>query len=218
MKFGYARVSTPAQNLAMQTDALEVFGVDDKNIHTDVASGAKEDRKGLETMLMKLREGDTVIVWKSCRLARNVKHMLSMMEFFESNNIEFKSLQEPFLDTKSPHGRFIFNVFTSLNQMDREINRERVISGLASARKRGKVGGRPKGLSKKLLKIAPAVVSMWKDDSKSIRMIKDAFGIAQGSVYKCLVHEGIDIKKSEHKNKGNKNAQRKIKIKRKLKQ
>lgn len=138
MKFGYARVSTPAQNLAMQIDALEMFGVEMKNIHTDVASGAKEDRKGLELMLEKLRDGDTVVVWKSCRLARNVKHMLSMMEFFESNNIEFKSLQEPFLDTKSPHGRFIFNVFTSLNQMDREINRERVMSGLASARKRGK--------------------------------------------------------------------------------
>ncbi len=213
MKFGYARVSTQAQNLAMQTDALEAFGVDEKNIHTDIASGAKEDRKGLETMLMKLREGDTVIVWKSCRLARNVKHMLSMMEFFESNNIEFKSLQEPFLDTKSPHGRFIFNVFTSLNQMDREINRERVISGLVSARKRGKVGGRPKGLSNKLLKIAPAVASMWLDDTKSIRMIREAFGIAQGSVYKCLEHEGIDIKKSEHKNKGNKNAQRKVKLK-----
>lgn len=214
MKFGYARVSTPSQNLQMQIDALEAFGVEYDNIHTDVASGAKEDRKGLEMLLMKLREGDTVIVWKSCRMARNVKHMLSMMEFFESNNIEFKSLQEPFLDTKSPHGRFIFNVFTSLNQMDREINRERVITGLESARKRGKVGGRPKGLSDRLKKMAPAVASMWKDDSKSIRMIKDSFNISQGSVYRCLEHEGIDVKKSEHKNKGNKNAQRKIKIKR----
>ena len=213
MKFGYARVSTRSQNLQMQIDALEAFGVDSKNIHTDVASGAREDRKGLETMLMKLREDDTVIVWKSCRLARNVKHMLSMMELFESNNIEFKSLQEPFLDTKSPHGKFIFNVFTSLNQMDREINRERVMAGLASARKRNKIGGRPKGLSEKLKKIAPAVASMWLDDSKSIRMICGAFEIAQGSVYKCLEHEGIDVKNSEHKNKGNKNAKRKVKIK-----
>lgn len=212
MIFGYVRVSTAAQNLQMQIDALEAFGIEERNIHSDVASGAKEDRKGLETLLMKLREGDTVVVWKSCRLARNVKHMLSMMEFFESNNIEFKSLQEPFLDTKSPHGRFIFNVFTSLNQMDREINRERVMSGLVSARKRGKVGGRPKGISDRLKKVAPGVASMWLDDSKSIRMIQQAFGIAQGSVYKCLEYEGIDVKKSEHKNKGNKNAQRKIKI------
>ncbi|CAL2101217.1 Resolvase/invertase-type recombinase catalytic domain-containing protein [Tenacibaculum sp. 190130A14a] len=216
MKFGYARVSTPSQNLEMQIDALEVFGVNSKNIHTDIASGAKEDRKGLEEMLMKLREGDTVIVWKSCRLARNVKHMLSMMEIFESNKIEFKSIQEPFLDTKSPHGKFIFNVFTSLNQMDREINRERVMSGLASARKRGIKGGRPKGISQKLKDVAPGVVSMWKDDNKSIKTIQNTFGISQGSVYKCLEHEGIDVKRSDHKNKGNQNAKgkRKIKIKR----
>jgi len=87
----------------MQLDALEVFGVDSKNILTDVASGAKEDRKGLESLLMKLREGDTVVVWKSCRLARNVKYMLSMMEFLETNKIEFKSIQELFLDINSPH-------------------------------------------------------------------------------------------------------------------
>lgn len=210
MKFGYARVSTPSQNLQMQIDALTAFGIDEKNILTDVASGAKEDRKGLDALLMKLREGDTVLVWKSCRLARNVKHMLSMMEFFESNNIEFKSLQEPFLDTNSPHGRFIFNVFTSLNQMDREINRERVITGLKSARKRGKVGGRPKGISKKLKEVAPGVAAMWKDDSSSIRAIQRTFKISQGSVYKCLEHEGIDIKKYRHKNTNNKNAQRKI--------
>ena len=66
MKFGYARVSTSAQNLDMQMEALEAFGIEVKNIFTDVASGAKEDRKGLETLLMKLREGDTVVVWKSC--------------------------------------------------------------------------------------------------------------------------------------------------------
>ena len=216
IKFGYARVSTPAQNLQMQIDALELFGVETKNILTDIASGAKEDRKGLDELLMKLREGDMVVVWKSCRLARNVKHMLSMMEFFESNNIEFKSIQEPFLDTKSPHGKFIFNVFTSLNQMDREINRERVISGLASARKRGIKGGRPKGLSQRLKDVAPGVASMWKDDTMSIKAIQKTFKISQGSVYKCLEHQGIDIKKSEHKNKGNKNAsgRRKIKTKR----
>jgi DNA invertase Pin-like site-specific DNA recombinase len=212
MKFGYARVSTPAQNLQMQIDALEAFGVDPKNILTDVASGAKEDRKGLEALLMKLREGDLVIVWKSCRLARNVKHMLSMMEFFESNNIEFKSLQEPFLDTKSPHGRFIFNVFTSLNQMDREINRERVMTGLQSARKRGIKGGRPKGRTERIKKISKAVVLMHKDQNSSIREIRETFGISQGTIYQIFEDEKYDYRK-KHKNIGNQNAKRKIDVK-----
>ena len=201
MKFGYARVSTKAQNLDMQIDALLAFGIKKENILTDIASGAKSDRKGLEILLMKLREGDTVIVWKSCRLARNVKHMLSMMEIFESNNIEFKSITEPFLDTNTPHGRFIFNVFTSLNQMDREINRERVMVGLKAARKRGKVGGRPKGISDDLKEKAPIVASMWKDPDCTIAKIRKAVHISQASVYKCLKHEGIDIYSYHHRNK-----------------
>ena len=111
MVFGYARVSTSSQNLDMQLDSFETFSIESKNISTDKASGAKEERKGLNSMLMRLREGDTVIVWKMCRIARNTKHMLSMMEFFETNKINFKSIQEPFLDTSSPYGRFIFTIF-----------------------------------------------------------------------------------------------------------
>lgn len=175
----------------MQMDALEAFGVDKKNIFTDVASGAKEDRKGLDSVLMKLREGDTLVVWKSCRLARNVKHMLSMMENFQMMGVEFKSIQEPFLDTNSPHGRFIFNVFTALNQMDREINRERVMAGLAAAQKRGIKGGRPRGMSERLKKISPAVASMY-TDGKSIATIRGVFNIAQASVYRCLRHENVE--------------------------
>ena len=207
MLFGYARVSTNGQNLNMQMDALEAFGVECKNIFSDVASGVKEDRQGLDAVLMKLREGDTLIVWKSCRLARNVKHMLSMMENFQTMGVEFKSIQEPFLDTKSPHGRFIFNVFTALNQMDREINRERVIAGLAAARKRGIKGGRPRGLSDKLKKIAPAVASMY-TQGKSIATIRCVFNIAQASVYRCLKHEGVEyhnVRLSTQRNKKNNN-------------
>lgn len=115
MVFGYARVSTSSQKLQMQIDALEAYGIDTKNIFTDVASGAKSNRPGLSELLMKLREGDTVVVWKSCRLARSLKHMITLMENFNSLKIEFKSIQEPFLDTKSPNGRFIFNLFSALN-------------------------------------------------------------------------------------------------------
>jgi len=95
--------------------------------------------------------------------------------------------------------------------MDREINRERVLSGLASARKRNKIGGRPKGLSKRLQKLSPGVASMWKNDDTSIKTIRQTFNIAQGSVYKCLEHEGIDIKTYRNKNTNNKNAKTKAK-------
>ncbi len=210
MIFGYVRVSTAQQNYDMQYDSLKTFGVDDKNIFYDKSSGAKEDRKGLQDMIMKLREGDTVIVWKMCRIARNVKHMLSLIEFFDNNNIDFKSIQEPFLDTTSPYGRFIFILFAALYQMERELNAERVVEGVKSAKKRGVRLGRPQGLSLKLKKIAPAVVLMHKDQKTSISKIRETFGISQGSIYRIFEHEGYDYKKS-HKNKGNKNAAYKVK-------
>ncbi len=84
--------------------------------------------------------------------------------------------------------------------MEREVNRERVIVGLTAARKRGKVGGRPKGLSKRLKGLAPVVASMWKDNNQSIVTIRRTLGIAPNSIYRCLEDQGINIKKYKHKN------------------
>ena len=198
MVFGYARISTGQQNIDMQIDAIKAVGVEEQNIFTDVTSGAKKKRPGLDELLTKVREGDKVVVWKCCRLARNLKHMLSLMEIFKETGVEFKSIQEPFVDTTSPQGRFMFNIFSCMNELERETNRERVIVGLEMARQRGKTGGRPRGLSERLKKLAPAVASMWKDNDRSIREIKDMFNISQASVYKCLKHEGIDIHKNGH--------------------
>lgn len=211
MVFGYARVSTNSQNLDMQLDSLHTFGIENKNIFTDTASGAKEERKGLQNMLMQLREGDTVIVWKMCRIARNTKHMLSLMEFFDKNKINFKSIQEPFLDTTSPYGRFIFTLFASLYQMEREINAERVIEGQKSATARGIKIGRPKGLSEKLKRLAPAAVAMHKEKKLSIKKIYKTLGVSQGSLYNMFEFEKYNYKRV-HRNKGNKNAAYKVKV------
>ncbi len=205
--FGYARISTPAQNLDMQIDALIGFGVKKENIITDIACGATEERPGLNSLMEKLRSGDRVVVWQLSRIGRGLKHLLTLFEIFDHMGVDFKSIQEPFLDTKSPEGRLMFNIFGSLNQYQREMNRERTITGLEAARKRGRVGGRPPGLSKKLLKKSKAVAEFYKS-GVPIDKIAEFSGISKPSIYKCLKHEGVKLYgpiKKKNTKKSNKN-------------
>lgn len=215
MLFGYARVSTENQKLDSQIDALTAFGVEKHNIYADTDSGKKTDRKELEMLLNQLRTGDMVVFYDLTRIGRNLKHLITIMDFFSEHKIEFKDLTNPAIDTKSmetPAGKLIFVLFGALGEFFREQSNEKVRAGLASARRKGKFGGRPKGLSEKLKKIAPAVASMYKDPNVSINDIRKAFGIAQGSVYKCLQHQKVNYQKT-HKNKGNNNRIKNTKIK-----
>lgn len=190
MKLGYARISTKGQNIDMQIEVLIEYGIEPRNIYTDVISGSKDKRPGLEKMLMVMREGDTIVVYNLSRLGRNLKHLLLLMDTFHGVKIEFKSIMEPFLDTQTPEGNLIFNIFGALNQFQRERNREVVMKGIKTARDQGRVGGRPKGLSQGLKDVSSGVASMWQV-GKSISEIRRVFPMAQASVYKCLEHQGI---------------------------
>lgn len=87
MEFGYARVSTPTQKLDLQVDALLKEDIEPKNIYSDIVSGVKSERKGLDEMLGKLREGDTLIVWKMDRIARSLSHLVKLMEDFVNGHV-----------------------------------------------------------------------------------------------------------------------------------
>ena len=98
-------------------------------------------------MLSKLREGDTVVVWKMDRIARSLSHLAKLVEDFENRGVHFKSIQENFIDTLSTQGRFVFNLFASIAQLERDIIIERTRAGLESSRRRGVKLGRKPGLS-----------------------------------------------------------------------
>jgi len=70
MRFGYTRVSTVAQTLDQQNQALEAAGA--SKMYSDTMSGARDDRPGLAALMDQLRAGDTVVVWKLDRLGRNM--------------------------------------------------------------------------------------------------------------------------------------------------
>jgi DNA invertase Pin-like site-specific DNA recombinase len=216
MLFGYARVSTENQNLDSQLDALKMFDVDPANIYCDKDSGKKTDRKGLNEMLGRLRKGDTVYFYDLTRIGRNFKHLITVMEYFAKHEIDFKDISNPAIDTKSmetPAGKLIFRIFASLGEFQREQSNEKVKAGLESAKRQGRFGGRPRGLSARLKKKAPLVAAMYRDTNNSISDIREALNISQASVYKCIKHSGIDITKNYHRNINNNNRVRNTKVK-----
>ncbi|EPG6920444.1 recombinase family protein [Proteus mirabilis] len=122
-RIGYARVSTPEQDMSLQIDALERAGC--SRIFQDVASGAKAERKGLDEALAYLRPGDTLVVWKIDRLGRSLAHLVGVVEDLRSRGIGFRSLTDPGMDTTTASGALIFHIFGALAAFERELIRER---------------------------------------------------------------------------------------------
>ena len=136
---GYARVSTPDQKLSLQHDALERAGCE--RVFDDQASGARTDRPGLGEALAYLRTGDTLVVWKLDRLGRSMGHLIEKIGELAARGIGFRSLTEN-IDTTTPGGMLVFNIFGSLAQFERDLISERTQAGLRAARERGSKGGR----------------------------------------------------------------------------
>ncbi len=137
---GYARVSTADQSLDMQVEALKSAGC--HQVFTDVASGAKSQRPGLDKALEYLREGDTLVVWKIDRLGRSLVHLVQTMEVLRERGIGFKSLTDAGIDTTTGVGKLLFTLIAMFAELERELNRERTKASLAEAKTRGRKGGR----------------------------------------------------------------------------
>jgi len=144
MLIGYMRVSSAdeRQSVDLQRDALIAAGVDERHLHQDRASGARNDRPGLKACLDDLRPGDVLVVWKLDRLGRSLSHLIRIIDELKGRGVAFRSLTEA-IDTTTAHGAFLFNLFGSLAEYERALIRERVAAGLAAARRRGRKGGRP---------------------------------------------------------------------------
>lgn len=138
---GYARVSTAGQSTAMQVDALEAAGA--IRIFTDTASGSAHARPGWDACLDHLQPGNTLVVWKLDRVGRSTVELARIVAELETRGVHFRSLTESFIDTTTSDGRLIFHIFASLAEHERTRLVERTQAGLAAARERGRVGGRP---------------------------------------------------------------------------
>ena len=168
MLIGYIRVSKAdgSQSTDLQRDALLAAGVDQAQLYEDQASGKREDRPGLTSCLKALREGDTLMVWKLDRLGRNLRHLINTVHDLTARGVGLKVLtgHGAAIDTTSAAGKLVFGIFAALAEFERELISERTVAGLASARARGRKGGRPFKMTAAKLRLAMA--SMGQPETK----------------------------------------------------
>jgi DNA invertase Pin-like site-specific DNA recombinase len=180
MFIGYARVSTQDQDLALQLDALGEAGCE--RVFTEKASGAQRERPQLQAALAYMRAGDTLVVWKLDRLARSLKQLIETVESLGERSIGLRSLTEA-IDTTTSGGRLVFHLFASLAEFERSIIRDRTLAGLAAARARGRMGGRPRSLSAQDLTIAKALL---RDPEITMDQVAQRLGVAPATLYRHL--------------------------------
>ncbi|MBA2648043.1 MAG: recombinase family protein [Legionella sp.] len=191
MLVGYMRVSKAdgSQNTDLQHDALLEAGVHEDQIYQDHASGKIEDRPGLKNCLKALRINDTLVVWKLDRLGRDLRHLVNTVHDLTAKNIGFKVLtgQGAAIDTTTAAGKLVFGIFAALAEFEREMIKERTLAGMASARARGRKGGRPYKMTQAKLRLAMA--SLGQLETK-IGPLCEELGITKQTLYRHVAPTG----------------------------
>ncbi|MFC4607077.1 recombinase family protein [Streptomyces maoxianensis] len=177
IKIGYARVSTGGQRLERQLDALTAAGC--RKIFADKKSGKDALRPELKACHAFLDPGDTLVVPSLDRYDRSLQDLINMVAELRERGIGFTSLHES-LDTTTPGGRLVFHVFAALAEFIRELIVIGTKEGLAAARARGRVGGRPTVATEEIIRAARDLLP---DPGRSITSIAKLLGISPGTLY-----------------------------------
>ena len=180
MKIGYVRVSTPDQNPNLQHDALTEAGCE--KILVDRVSGTVRERPGLEKIKELLREGDTLVIWRLDRLGRSLRDLIEWVGYLEQRGVGLQSLHE-MIDTRTPTGKLTFHLFGALAEFERNLIQERTQAGLAAARVRGRVGGRPVALDAEQRELA---VQLYLEKKTTVKNICQTMGISKPTLYRYV--------------------------------
>lgn len=180
MKIGYLRVSGRSQCPDLQHDALKAAGCD--RVFADVASGSRADRAQLAEALRFVRAGDCLVVWRLDRLARSVPHLIQIVADLRERDVGFVSLTEN-LDTTTPGGLLLFHVMGAIGQFERSLISERTTAGLAAARQRGRVGGRPRAMTEQDIVAAKA---MLRSEEMTAAQVAKQIGVSISTLYRWI--------------------------------
>ena len=180
MLIGYARVSTAEQTLALQEDALQAAGC--TTIFRDTMSGRTTDRPGLSQAIAEAQAGDTLVVWRLDRLGRSLSHLIQVVQDLHAKGVEFRSLQEQ-IDSGSAGGQLIFHIFGALAEFERALIRERTMAGLAAARARGRMGGRPRRLTPDQVQLAQRLLA---SPDVGVSQVAEMLRVSRQTVYRAL--------------------------------
>ncbi len=181
MKVGYIRVSSKDQNTARQEVLMKDSGVDKIYMEKVTGKATISERPQLEALMNYVREGDTIVVESVSRFGRNTKHLLELMDILAAKKVEFISLKE-YIDTTTPAGRLMLNIFAAIAEMEREYILERQAEGIAIAKSEGRFNGRPP----KRLDAFNEIYEKWKSKEMSLAMAARTLGVSRSTLYRKI--------------------------------
>ncbi len=190
----YARVSTSnkGQDVGLQLDELRQVAaqrgwvIADEFVDEGI-SGTKDRRPELNRMIEGVRAGrfDLVVVFKLDRLARSLRHLLTLSEDLTSWGVGLVSLRDAGIDTTSASGRLLLQVLGAFSEFEAAVIRERVIAGVRRAQAQGKHCGRPRVH----LDLRPAVAML--EGGSSLREASEAMGVSRSTLRRRLKEDEL---------------------------
>jgi len=184
---GYARCSTDKQDLTAQRQQLAALGVPAERIYLDKGlTGTSRARPGLDQALAAVRDGDTFTVTKLDRLARSVPDALDILGQLSDRGVRF-ALGSSVYDWQDPFARMFLQILAVIAEFEAGLIRQRTREGMAVARDRGKLRGKPP-------KLTPAqareVHRMHASGDYAIAEIAGLFSVSRPTIYRVLQHPG----------------------------
>jgi DNA invertase Pin-like site-specific DNA recombinase len=176
--YGYARVSTVDQDLAVQMDALKAAGC--TIIRQEKVSGTSRDgRKELDTLLQFLRKGDTLVVTRIDRLARSVYDLQGIVRELQEKGAALRATEQQGIDTATPEGKCFLDMLAAFAEFETRLRRERQLEGIEKAKAANVYKGRKPSID-------PEEVRSLKASGLGASAIAKKLGIGRASVYRVL--------------------------------
>jgi DNA invertase Pin-like site-specific DNA recombinase len=180
---GYARVSTDAQDLTAQRDALQALGVPAELIYVDHGlTGTTRERPGLREALAACRTGDTLVVTKLDRLARSLRDARDIADELTRCEVRL-SLGGSVHDPTDPVGRLLFNVLAMVAEFEADLTSMRTREGMKVARAKGRLRGKQPKLSARQ---EAHLVQLHQAGEHTSGELAEVFGVARSTVYRSL--------------------------------
>lgn len=183
----YCRVSTTDQSCERQERDLAAFatraGYEVVGTFKETASGVRLDRIERKRVLalVQRREIDAVLVTELSRWGRSTTDLLATLKELEARRVSLVALNGMTFDLATPHGRMMATMLAGIAEFERELTAERIRSGIAAAKARGKRLGRQLGQRPKSDRLAPKVVALIAQ-GRSYRLVGREVGLSKNTV------------------------------------
>ncbi|KAA4887101.1 recombinase family protein, partial [Bacteroides fragilis] len=178
---GYARTTINDVDLTSQVEQLSNFGCQEIFHETYESKDAMSDNICLEKVIKEMRQGDTLVICQLHRLGKSTRQLTELTQLFKDRGLHLVSLHEE-IDTREPMGKIYFQLMEGLATMECSLIKERTLVGLDEARKKGKIGGRPKIDPKTIKKIR----RLYYEKKETIQLISSKCGVSVGTCYKYI--------------------------------